>query len=147
MAQTIDDKWFENDSFITWKLPIPITYTVASAEGVVTTLEGDVQLKQGHIIITGSTGEQYPVMPESFAEKYDLAAVDSTTGTGKHSATPKNIIKKAKLADHDGVVHLPWGVLKYSAGEEFIVRHGPDDYGPVRKDIFFLTYDTSSYKP
>jgi hypothetical protein len=40
------------------------------------------------------------VSPESFADKYDV--------DDEHTATPKKIIKYAKLADHDGVLHTSW---------------------------------------
>jgi hypothetical protein len=53
-------------------------------------------------------------------------------------------MKIAKLADHDGVVNTSWGEpMHYRTGEDFIVRHGPGDYGAVKKDIFAKTYDTS----
>ena len=83
--------------------------------------------------MTGPKGEQYPITPEKFANLYD----DNRNGT----ATPKKIIKLAKLADHDGVVNTSWGEpLHYTAGNDVIVRHGPNDYGAVKKDIFTQTY-------
>ena len=71
--------------------------------------------------------------PEKFNELKD----DNGDGT----CTPKKIIKRAKLADHDGVVNTSWGEpLHYSFGKDYIVKHGPGDYGVVKKDIFELTY-------
>jgi len=52
-------------------------------------------------------------------------------------------MKVAKLADHDGVLHTSWGDLNYTKGNDYIVRHGPNDYGAVKGDIFKQTYDTS----
>lgn len=129
----ITDSWFEKGSFETYKHPTPIHYKTAIASGTVDTLEGPVDYQAGHKIITGPKGEKYPVSAQKFAEYYD----DNKDGT----ATPKKIFKQAKLADHDGVVHASWGDLNYKAGEDYIVRHGHNDYGVVKKDIFAQTYE------
>jgi hypothetical protein len=132
----VDDTWFKTGSFNTFKKPKPIQYTVATEPGTVDTLEGPVNHPAGFYVITGSKGEKYPVSPVKFAGLYD----DHGDGT----ATPKKIMKIAKLADHDGVVNTSWGEpMHYRTGEDFIVRHGPGDYGAVKKDIFAKTYDTS----
>jgi hypothetical protein len=135
-AEGITDKWFAHGSFETFKHPTPIHYKTAIHPGTVDTLEGPVDYLSGHKIITGPKGEKYPVSAEKFADYYD----DNKDGT----ATPKKIFKQAKLADHDGVVHASWGDLNYKAGEDYIVKHGPGDYGVVKKDIFAKTYDTSN---
>jgi hypothetical protein len=86
--------------------------------------------------MTGPKGEKYPITPDRFKElKDDL---------GNGVASPKKIVKLAKLADHDGSVPTSWGeTLHYTAGNDYIVKHGPNDYGVVKKDIFAQTYDTS----
>ena len=140
MSNGITDEWFAHGSFETYKHPTPIHYKTAIANGTIETLEGPVDYQAGDKIITGPKGEQYPVNPQKFAEYYD----DNKDGT----ATPKKIHKHAKLADHDGSVVLKYNgqSLAYNAGEDYIVRHGPGDYGVVKKDIFAQTYDTSKIK-
>lgn len=133
--QPINDAWFKQGSFETFKKPGPIKYQTAIDNGTVDTLEGPVDYMAGHKIITGPKGEKYPVTPEKFADFYD--------DNGNNTATPKKIMKVAKLADHDGVIHTSWGDLNYTAGNDYIVRHGVGDYGAVKKDIFAQTYDTS----
>lgn len=141
-SEAIDDNWFK-DGFQTYKQPMPVKYETADTDGVLQTLEGPVKYKAGYKIMTGPKGEQYPIPPEKFAELYDVAK-DGT-------ATPKKIIKVAKLADHDGVVNTSWGEpLNYTAGNDYIVRHGANDYGVVKKDIFAKTYikeDEDTVKP
>lgn len=137
-AGEINDAWFADGSFETFKKASPIHYKTAIAPGTIDTLEGPVAYLAGHKIITGPKGEQYPVSQAKFAELYD----DNKDGT----ATPKKIHKHAKLADHDGVVKASWGDLNFKAGEDYIVRHGPGDYGVVKQDIFAQTYDTSNIK-
>ena len=135
MEKGITDEWFAHGSFETYKHPTPIHYKTATQSGTVDTLEGPVDYHAGFKIITGPKGEQYPVNPKKFADYYG----DNEDGT----ATPKKIHKHAKLADHAGVVKASWGNLNYKAGEDVIVRHGENDYGVVKKDIFAQTYDTS----
>ena len=138
LLESVSEDWFA-DGFKTFKKANPVKYRVADKDGTIETLEGPVSYKAGYYIMTGPKGEQYPITPEKFATLYD----DNGNGTG----TPKKIVKIAKLADHDGVVNTSWGEpLNYTAGNDFIVRHGPGDYGVVKKDIFAQTYDTSEMK-
>jgi hypothetical protein len=134
-AQKVDDSWFNTGSFTTFKNPIPVTYNIADNSGEVSTLEGPVRYNAGDYIMTGPKGEQYPISQQKFELLYD----DNHNNT----ATPKKIAKIAKLADHDGAIHTNWGDLNYTAGNDFIVQHGPNDYGVVKKEIFTKTYDIS----
>ena len=133
LFEDINEIWFKDSSFETYKHPTPIKYETATQSGTINTLEGPVAYKAGYKIITGAKGERYPIPPEKFAGLYDT--------NSESSATPKKITKLAKLADHDGAVKTSWGeTLHYKAGEDYIVRHGANDYGVVKKDIFAKTY-------
>lgn len=128
----ITDSWFD-DGFETYKLPAKERYEIAKEDGTIETLEGAVAYKKGYYILTGPKGERYPMPPEKFRElKDDL---------GDGIASPKKIKKIAKLADHTGSVQTSWGEkLNYTAGEDYIVKHGDNDYGVVKADIFKKTY-------
>ena len=130
----ITDDWFIKDSFKTYKRPAKERYEIADEPGTIDTLEGPVKYPAGYYIMTGTKGEQYPITPEKFNDlKDDL---------GDGVCTPKKIVKFAKLADHSGSVDTSWGEkLHYNSGEDIIVRHGKDDYGVVKKDIFAQTYE------
>jgi len=134
----INDNWFK-DGFHAYKRPAKEKYEIANEPGTIDTLEGPVKYPKGFYIMTGPKGEQYPISPEKFNDlKDDL---------GNGVCTPKKIIKMAKVADHKGTVDTSWGEkLHYNPGEDVIVRHGPNDYGVVKKDIFVQTYDTSNIK-
>jgi hypothetical protein len=136
LKENINDAWFETGSFKTFKKPAQEKYEIASEPGTIQTLEGPVNYDAGFYIMTGPKGEKYPITPDRFKElKDDL---------GNGVASPKKIVKLAKLADHDGSVPTSWGeTLHYTAGNDYIVKHGPNDYGVVKKDIFAQTYDTS----
>ena len=130
----ITDAWFADGGFKTYKRAVPVPYEIAKTDGTIETLEGPVNYRAGFYIMTGPKGERYPITPSRFAEIYD----DNGDGTG----TPKKIIKVAKVADHDGTVKTSWGeTLNYTAGNDIIVRHGPGDFGVVKKDIFAQTYN------
>ena len=130
----VTDNWFKDGGFKTYKRPAKERYEIATEPGTIDTLEGPVKYPAGYYIMTGPKGEQYPITPEKFAElKDDL---------GNGVCTPKKIIKMAKLADHAGSVDTSWGEkLQYNTGEDVIVRHGSNDYGVVKKDIFAQTYE------
>lgn len=129
----ITDDWFKDGAFKTYKQGNPEHYEIAQEPGTIETLEGPVRYNAGDYILTGPKGEQYPIPPAKFK------ALKDDHGNG--ICTPKKIIKLAKLADHDGVVNTSWGEpLNYTAGNDYIVRHGENDYGVVKKDIFAKTY-------
>jgi hypothetical protein len=134
-GKIINDEWFEQDSFQAFKRPDKIErYEIATKPGVIQTLEGPVEYPAGYYIMTGPKGEQYPISPETFKKNKD------DLGDGR--AHPKKIIKLAKVADHAGTVDTSWGQkLEYNPEVDVIVRHGPGDYGVVKREIFDITYD------
>jgi hypothetical protein len=139
IAESVNDDWFKTGSFETFKLPAREKFDIASKDGTIETLEGPVRYKAGSYIMTGPKGEQYPITPERFTELKD----DNGDGT----ASPKKILKLAKLADHNGIVNTSWGEpLNYTAGNDYIVKHGTNDYGVVKRDIFTQTYNTKEIK-
>ena len=130
----ITDEWFKDSSFKCYKRPAKEKYRIAHEPGTIETLEGPVKYGKGFYILTGPKGEEYPLPPEKFDElKDDL---------GSGVCTPKKIIKLAKVADHSGTVDTSWGEkLHYNPKEDIIVRHGTNDYGVVKQDIFDKTYE------
>lgn len=133
VTENISDDWFD-DGFSTYKKPAEERYAIANKPGVIQTLEGPVNYPAGYYIMTGPKGEQYPISPEKFENLKD----DLGNGVCK----PKKIMKVAKVADHSGTVNTSWGEkLHYDPDVDVIVRHGPGDYGVVKRDIFDITYE------
>jgi hypothetical protein len=132
-GKNITDEWFKDGGFKAFKVPAKERYEIAKVPGTIETLEGPVKYPAGYYIMTGPKGEQYPISPEKFKElKDDL---------GNGICTPKKIVKMAKVADHSGSVDTSWGEkLNYNPEVDIIVRHGSNDYGVVKKDIFQQTY-------
>ena len=133
-GKAISDEWFKNGAFKTFKKPAKEKYQIADKPGTINTLEGPVKYPAGYYIMTGPKGEQYPISPEKFKDlKDDL---------GNGICQPKKIVKIAKVADHSGTVDTSWGEkLQYNPEVDIIVRHGPNDYGVVKKEIFDTTYE------
>lgn len=130
----ISDDWFKDGSFKCYKRPAKEHYEIAHKDGTIETLEGPVNYKKGFYILTGPKGEKYPMPPEKFNELKD--------DHGDGVCSPKKIVKVAKLADHSGTVDTSWGEkLHYNPNEDIIVRHGENDYGVVKQDIFDKTYE------
>lgn len=131
----INEQWFESNTFQAHKKPTKEHFYIAESDGVLETLEGPVNYQKGSYIMTGPKGEQYPISPSKF---YDLKEINED-GT----ASPKQIVKTVKIADHDGVLETPWGhILNYVAGIDVIVRHDENDYSVIKKDIFDQTYES-----
>ena len=132
-GRAVSDDWFKDGSFKAFKRPAKERYRIAAEPGTIDTLEGPIKYPAGHYIMTGPKGEEYPISPERFKDlKDDL---------GDGVAQPKKIIKLAKIADHSGTVDTSWGEkMHYSPKTDVIVRHGENDYGVVKQEIFDITY-------
>ena len=132
----VTDDWFKDDSFKAFKIPDKREpFEVATDDGVIDTLENPVPYKKGDYIMTGPDDEQYPIGPETFNK------LKSDNGDG--TASPKKIVKLCKLSDHNGEVTLQYNGAKlaYNKDVDVIVRHGENDYGVVKRDIFAQTYE------
>ena len=139
-AVFINEDWFKINSFETFKISAIERYERSTQAGSIDTLESNGKpqhYEAGWYIMTGPAGEKYSMPPAKFAELKD----DNGDGTCK----PKKIVKIARLADHNGMVNTSWGEpLYYTAQNDFIVRHGENDYGVVKAHIFYQTYNTSN---
>lgn len=133
----INDAWFESGAFKAYKdATARERFEIAKSDGELDTLESKGKPQKyfkGYYIMTGPKGEKYSIPPATF---YELK-----TDNGDGTATPKPIIKLGKVADHSGIVKTSWGEdLHYDPEIDIIVRHGPNDYGVVKKEIFQQTY-------
>lgn len=130
----IDDKYFDHpDTKTVSKMAKPVNYQVASSAGTVQTKEGPVSHPAGFHIMNPGTNNSYPVAPDTFHKLY--------TDHGDGTATPKPIMKKARRAVGHGSVNTSWGEkLHFTDGNDWIVKHGPGDYGVVKNTDFKNTY-------
>jgi hypothetical protein len=59
---------------------------------------------------------------------------------GSVTAYKKAVPIKFQTAIEPGTIETLEGPIDYAAGNDYIVRHGPGDFGAVKKDIFAQTY-------
>ena len=82
LMESVDEPWFQQGSFETFKNSTPVKYQQATTAGSIQTLEGPVSYAAGYYIMTGPKGEQYPITPQRFKELYD--------DNGNSTATPQS---------------------------------------------------------
>ena len=136
----INDDWFNTGAFTAAKdSTAKEPFEIAQQDGYIDPTDAlesngkSVPYKKGWYIMTGPKGEKYCFPPEEFNKL--------KTDNGDGTATPRAIPKLCKMADHSGVVNTSWGeALHYNPGEDIIVKHDPNNYGVVKKDIFNQTY-------
>jgi hypothetical protein len=54
------------------KIPSPVSVEFARRSGTLSTLEGPVQYQQGDALVTGVSGERWPVTREQFMATYEV---------------------------------------------------------------------------
>lgn len=128
---SINDSWF-SDGIRTFRKPIAEPFYIATEDGVVDTFNGPAAYKAGDRIITSALGEQYPLSLDKFVNLKH----DNRDGV----CYPKKLLKVAKLADHDGFLQIGHVQVPYTAGADYIVRHGPKEFSVVKREVFVITY-------
>lgn len=114
--------------------------TFAAAAGVIETLEGPVRHEAGDAIITGVQGEQWPVEPHKFAERYTPCAGTLPGHPGAYTKTVREV--RARQFQETGSVQLPNGKGELRAKQgDWHVEYGPGDESVVADEIFRLTYE------
>lgn len=124
-------------SFQTMKLPIPLSYRIASAAGTVVSPEGSVEYKKGDALMTGTRGENWAITGPKFRASYDYA--DGT-------ARKKPILVWAKEMHVPFEVKVNWqrDTLKGAPGDYLLqYSYADQDFGVVEASIFEETYYTS----
>ena len=127
------------------KKPVPVQAVLVEVPVVCATLEGDVQVGAGDVVMCGVKGEYYPIERQKFDEWYGrdvgLVVADVEVGFrfesgqeydfGWCTVTKKSVPVGACKMDEDFSVHTPWG---YLIGK-------PGDYAAITADVFAETYE------
>jgi hypothetical protein len=129
---TINDNWFFNGGFLTFKIPNQETYTIAQEAGSVNQVAYDA----GDYIITDSSGSVYVIPPTKFNRRNE--------DLGGGNSMPKKLLNLAKLANEDGVIQTSYGEKNYTLGNQYIILQDPDDYKVLDKAVFEELYDLSA---
>ena len=125
------------------KKPIHLTYSYIEEDCVIQTLEGPVNAGDGHVLLTGTKGEQWPIPINRFALTYETLSYDKELKTGKCFKMPIEV--EAQQMDKPFSVKVSWNEdLLHGNPGDYLVTYGPDDFGVVAKEIFNETYEVVS---
>ena len=122
------------DTFKAVKIANPVKHERMTAAGQVKTKEGTGKYEAGDHVMTGPTGDQWPMERKTFERLY--------TDNGDGTATPKPVQKHVRMAPASGKYSNKYGEYEYKKGEDYIVGE-PGNAFPVKKDIFEKTYERS----
>lgn len=101
--------------------------------------DAGVRFAPGDAIVTGTRGEQWPIVRATFETTYqpsDPGGAFGVDGLFHKVAGPVPV----RRMDEPFAVSAPWGELTGGPGD-YLVQYGPDDFGIVRADSFEDTYD------
>lgn len=126
-------------AFCAIKKPIPVKVEFAKADGVLETLEGLVSYRQGDALLTGTSGERWPVPLDKFRATYmPLDASDENV-----MLYVKRPVKVwAWVTDRPLDVPLSGGrgTLHAEPGD-VLVQYAPGDVYVVSGSIFEASYE------
>jgi hypothetical protein len=111
----------------------PVACTVQTPEGVVHARPGDA-------IITGATGEQWPVSQAHFGDKYRPVPPTVVGEPGRYVSLPNRIMALPMRSAFE--VLLADGVSRLRGGAgEWLIDYGDGSLGIVSQAIFTNTYE------
>ena len=121
------------------KRPVEVTVEFASAEQMVQTLEGPVPALPGDAIITGLSGERWPVGRVRFDAKYDPVPPVQRGQSGRYSPRPLPVLALQMAAPFE--VHTSRGAVLQGRAGDWLLDYGDGSRGVVAADIFDRTYE------
>ena len=121
------------------KRDIPIQVVFADRAGVLETFEGMVNYKKGDAILTGVTGDSWPVSRHLFDTRY---MADASTVFGQEGAYRPAGNPVWALQIHEAfTTTLPEGKgLLRGKSKDWLVQHSPGEHGIVDEAIFTKSY-------
>ena len=111
----------------------PAACTVQSPEGMVHARAGDA-------IVTGPTGDQWPVPREYFAEKYRAVPPTVDGQPGRYVSLPISIMAVPMSGEFEVLLRDGISRLQGHAGD-WLVDYGDGSLGVVSQAIFPTTYE------
>ncbi len=128
------------------KRPLPVSVEFATEAGVLPTLEGPVRYRAGDALLTGIAGERWPMRRARFNAAYEPVAPTVAGAAGTYRRRPLVVWARRMSEPFSVRVGAAGDSLQGRAGD-WLVQHGPGDYGIVAADLFGLTYDLLDAAP
>ena len=122
------------------KLPLPAWVTFAAVDGILPTLEGLVQYKEGDALMTGTSGERWPIRRSTFEATYQPSGSQRMGESGPYLKKPMPVqatqIMEPMLLTLDG--HR--GTLAGKPGDWFL-KDASGRGWVVANEIFNASYE------
>jgi hypothetical protein len=122
------------------KRPMPVSVRWTVADGICSTLEGDVAYHAGDPILTGPEHEQWTMPRDRFDARYEAIAPTVGGADGLYRKKPA-IVHALRLGGPRNVRIRGEGNVLHGEAGDWLLQYGADDYGIVAASIFDKTYD------
>jgi hypothetical protein len=120
--------------------PTLVTVRFAEQAGHVETLEGPVRHQAGDALVTGESGELWPVGRTRFLETHEPVEGTLAGCDGIYRRRSGMVMAKRLSCTEDVVLSGARGTLHGDAGD-WLVEYAPGDAAIVAADIFERTYE------
>ncbi|SEA16819.1 PGDYG protein [Desulfuromusa kysingii] len=127
------------------KRPIPVNVDFADKEGVCKTLEGSVRYQAGDAILTGNHGDTWPVERDKFFSAYRPVPPLEMGNSGHYTKKPASVFALQASEAIEIAVGEQNDLLQVQPGD-WIIEYSPGDYGVVKAEIFYETYEPVTEK-
>ena len=117
-----------------------VQVSFCKTDSLIDTLEGEVHARAGDAIITGTQGEQWPVNPAHFADKYRAATGLEQGSDGSYVTLPIEVLALALGTEFTVILADGHSRLFGSAGD-WLIDYGDGTLGIVAPAIFNATYE------
>ncbi len=121
------------------KKAVVVLVRFAQKPGLAETREGPVPYETGDALITGATGEIWPVRPKHFQKNY-APLIQGKSADGEYVALSN---EAWGLQAHEPFsVSLPEGAILRGRPGDWLMQYGPGEYGIVGAELFEDLYET-----
>jgi hypothetical protein len=120
------------------KRPDPVEVEIASREGSLQTLEGEVRYLRGDALMTGVAGERWPIERSRFDATYEAVPPTIKGQSGCYRRRPNEVFA-LQMTEAFEIATANGDRLRGRAGD-WLVQYGEQDVGVVRREIFSKTY-------
>ena len=125
------------------KRPTQVSVMFATSAGKLKTLEGWVSYEQGAAILTGESGDTWPVEIHQFESTYEPVGNTKQGENGTYCKKPLTVYALQLTETTSVQVGYANDPITGKPGD-WLVQYGPKNFGIVTKTIFENTYDILS---
>jgi len=121
------------------KLPIPVSVRFAATDGICSTPEGDVAYQEDDAIMTGVSGEHWPIERHKFEVSYEAILPTTMGNEGFYVKKPMQVLALQITEPLQITVGWQKSPLQGKIGD-WLLQYNATDYGIVSNDIFLKSY-------